>query len=282
MVLTREEEDTILKFVKEEPRTIQDVARRIDKSWLTADSYVDKIMEKTGLINIKKFREGTRGALKIVYWNYSESIENDDVRQNLFQSIKFGRAKTDFDPFEVYQFVQDEKKRVITEEYDEALESKKQELIPLLRSVENTLYCFSGNLSWVNMTEGSVKVADELRELFKRGVSVKVVCRVDIASLKNIDLLQKLCGEVGSGSVEIRHSFQPLRGFIFDDRQARFKDEKFVKTYKEGELKKNIRIFYDVFDEEWVDWLQKVFWELYRHSILSGKRMEQLSKILLS
>ncbi|MBR9678347.1 MAG: hypothetical protein GOU97_03605 [Nanoarchaeota archaeon] len=282
MVLSQDDEDKILVFVKGQPRTIQDIAIFIGKSWLTADSYVKKIKDKTGLINVKKFRGGTRGALKIVYWNYSESIENDDIRKNLFENIKFGKVKTDFDPFDVYQYAPDNKKKSFIEEYKEVLKSEKQGLIPLLRQVEKELYSFSGNISWINMVEKGKGVVDELRDLFERGVRVKVLCRVDVASLKNIDRLKKLCEEVGGGSVEVRHCRQPLRGFVFDDRMARFVDNKFVKDYKEGELRKNVRIFYDIFDEGWVDWLQKVFWELYRHSIPDKKRLEQLSKVMLS
>lgn len=282
MVLTQDDVDAILEFVKEEPRTIQDIARRVDRSWVTADSYVEKIIDKTGLISVKKFRKGTRGALKIVYWNYTESLKNDDIREKLFEGIKMGRVKTDFDPFDIYQYVPDENKTALIEEYKEVLKSEKQDLIPLLRSVESRLYVFSGNLSWINMTEKGKSIIDVLEALFERGVHVKVVCRVDYASLKNIDKLKKLCEKVGDGEVEVRHSRQPLRGFVFDDRLARFKDEKFVKNYKKGELRKNIRVFYDVKDEDWVDWLQKVFWELYRKSIPSEMRVEQLSKIMMS
>ena len=38
----------VVKFVKKEPRTIQEISKLINKSWVTTDSYIQKIKEQTG------------------------------------------------------------------------------------------------------------------------------------------------------------------------------------------------------------------------------------------
>lgn len=279
MVLTDREKKKILNFVKKEPRTIQDIAKLVDKCWVTADSYVKKIRDKTGLINIKKFRGGTRGALKIVYWNYAETVQNISLMKNLFERIRSGRRKRDFSPFDIYQFVKKEKKRAFTEEYDDPLVSKKQNITNFLRQTEKTLYCFSGNLSWTNMTENGKEIIDAIEYLCENNVAIKVLSRVDFTSLKNIDRIKKIDKKLGKDLIEIRHCRQPLRGFIIDDKVLRLKEIEKSDFYKRGELKKDIRVFYEIYDYEWIDWLQKVFWNLYRHSIPAERRIKQLEVI---
>ena len=56
-------------FVYSKPRSINEVAQHIGKNWRTADRYVEQISEEDGSISAKIFRGGTRGALKIVFWN---------------------------------------------------------------------------------------------------------------------------------------------------------------------------------------------------------------------
>lgn len=70
MKLGQEEINNITSFVKKEPRTINDVAKFIGKSWVTTNKYLEKIKNMTGLICIKTFRKGTQGALKLVYYNH--------------------------------------------------------------------------------------------------------------------------------------------------------------------------------------------------------------------
>lgn len=51
-----------------------------------------------------------------------------------------------------------------------------------------------------------------------------------------------------------------------------------LKDYKPGELNKNMRIFYEFYGAEWIGWMQKVFWSLYRFSIKYSGRIRQLKK----
>ena len=65
-MLTKQIKETIYEFVKDEPKTIQEIAQKISSSWVTAQRYIDKLSEE-GIIGSKTFRGGTKGALRIVY-----------------------------------------------------------------------------------------------------------------------------------------------------------------------------------------------------------------------
>ena len=74
MKLGDQEIQAVVDFVKQEPRTVQEISKLIGKSWVTADSYLKKIKGRTGLIEIKTFRKGSQGALKIVFYNHSDLV----------------------------------------------------------------------------------------------------------------------------------------------------------------------------------------------------------------
>ena len=52
------------------------------------------------------------------------------------------------------------------------------------------------------------------------------------------------------------------------------------KNYAKDELKQKLYILYYIYDEEWISWLQKVFWHLFRSSIDAKKRIEELKFII--
>lgn len=278
MALTPEESERIIAFVRQEPRTVLDVAHLLGKSWLTADSYVRQVKERTGLVSVKVFRPGSPGALKLVYYNHAESLTGDDVRQELYQQIKAGRRKQDFDFFEVFQFIPEQGKKALAEEYADEGSPSKLPLAPFLSRAEHTLSCFSGNMSFLPRKEGKKSITDVFAELLERKVRIRVLCRLNVATLANIARISHLLKRYPE-LIEIRHCYQPLRGYIVDDRVARFKSEETLQQYRAGELRKNTRVFYEITDTEWVGWLQKVFWNLYRTSIDYKAREEQLSRI---
>ena len=76
-------------FVFSKPRTIQEIAELIGKNWRTADSYVNKIAEE-GTIAVRTFRGGTKGALKIVYWNINP-VQISSFQERLMKQIEAGR-----------------------------------------------------------------------------------------------------------------------------------------------------------------------------------------------
>jgi hypothetical protein len=278
MVLTPQVSKRITDFVRKEPRTIQEIARHIGRSWVTADSYINKIQKNTGLINIKVFRQGTRGAIKVVFWSHSDSLAYDDLKADLFEKIKFGREKTDFDPLEIYQYVDKKQRRSFIEQYIDPLISTKQKIVNFLNSAKSELFCFSGNLSWINMREGNKKIIDVVKGLLERKVSIKILCRIDLASLNNINKISGMLKDYGK-LIELKHCFQPLRGFIIDDNAVRLKDIKERVKYKDGEIKGNFRTFYEILSPEWIEWMKKVFWNIYRTSTDYSQRMRVLEEI---
>jgi len=278
VVLKEPEQKKILEFVKKEPRTIQEISKIIKRSWVTTDSYVRDIKERTGLIDVKTFRAGSQAALKIAYYQNAESVASDDTRESIYNQIRNGRTKSEFDFLEVHQYVPDKMKRAFIEEYDDESVSADQQIFSFLRQARKTIFVFSGNLSFINMKEKGKPLLSIIEELLRSKVQFRILCRINIASISNVkkfDMLNKKY----PGLIEIHHCYQPLRGFIIDDKIARFKNEEQLKTYKSGELHKNSRIFYEIYDPEWVAWLQKVFWNMFKSSADHDRRMKEMSRI---
>lgn len=222
---------------------------------------------------MRAFREGTRGALKIVYWSNIEKISSTTFQERLFKKIEIGAQKTDFSPFDIYQYVDEPKKEIIIADLEK--EPKTENLNKFLRQTKKELFAFSGNLSWINKKN----VAEAIEELLEHNVTIKILSRVDIASIKNIQKILAIEEKVGKKLIEIRHCSQPLRGFILDDSTAQFNEEKKPEIYKPGELEKELLITYRIRDEEWVGWLQKIFWNLFRTSISAEKRLKDIEKM---
>jgi hypothetical protein len=273
MVLDSKLSKKITDFVYSKPRTVQEIAHCITKNWRTADRYVDKIAEETGVLSARTFREGTRGALKIVFWNNIEKIHSSQYQERLFKQIEFGRKKEDFSPLDIYQYVADSKKEILISDSDEKgklLEDFKEKI----GSAEKQVLFFSGNLSWMNLA-GSAKL---IESLIKRKVSMKVLARIDITTVESANELLAMNEAAGYDAIELRHCFQPLRGFIIDKRLASLKEVKDPKEVREFELKKKTFLFYRIYEDEWIEWLQKVFWNLFRTSLPAKERIKCLSE----
>jgi len=277
MSLNQEDINKVIKFVKQEPKTIQEISKILKRSWVTTDSYVQQIKERTGLINIKIFRKGTQGALKLVYYDYKESLVSEDLKEKLFNQIKNGTEKKDVDFFDIFQYIPDKKKKVIISELNKNKLSATPKLSSFLRQAERVIYCFSGNMSFINVKEGKTTIIKVFEELLKRKVMIKIICRVDLASINNISKVEHLLKKYPE-LIEIKNCAHPLRGFIIDENIGRFNNIKDIANYREGELNKDMRIFYEIYDEEWILWLQKIFWSLFRNSLDFNTRLKQFKK----
>lgn len=264
----------ISEFVYIKPRTIQEIANHIEKNWRTADAYVERIAKEQGIIAIRTFREGTRGALKIAFWNNIEKIHSSEFQERLFKRIENSKNKNDFSPFDIYQYVPENKRYAFLEEQTEYKITPKQNLVGALRSSERQLMIFSGNLSWVNAMQGKIKIMDIFEELAERNVSIKIICHVDLESIENINKMLEINHKLKKDIIEIRHAEQPFRAFVVDNKFARFKENR-------QNDKKNKYIFYEINDEEWVEWIQKVFWNMFRTSIKAEKRIKDIETIEL-
>jgi hypothetical protein len=268
----------ISDFVYLKPRSIQEIAFHIQKNWRTADSYVDRISKEQGILAIRTFREGTRGALKIVFWNNIEKIHSSDFQERLYKRIEIARDKKDFSPFDIYQYVDEKKRYAFLEKQSEYTITSKQNLVGELRKTEKQLLIFSGNLSWVNALQGKNRIIDIFEDLADNNVSIKVLCEVDLESMKNIQKMLEINNKIGKEMVEIRHCLQPFRAFVVDNSFVRFKEIKYA-DHRHQKKRMHTYIFYDIRAEDWVEWIQKVFWNLFRTSIRAEKRLKDIESI---
>jgi len=283
MVLNTEITKKICTFIKVKPRTIQEISELIKKNWRTAERYVEKIEQETGSISTRVFREGTRGALKIVYWNSIEEIRSTSAQAELFDSLIKAKRKVDFSPFDIYQYVSSKKRRAYAEDISkintEVEISQEQDLVGFLRQASNQVFIFSGNLSFINCKQGEVKIIDILRELAKRNISIKIISRVAIVGVDNVKKLLAINKEVGKDIIEIKHRYQPLRAIIVDDKAVKLREVKDPEYYPTIELSKKIEVFYDIYDKEWVEWLHKVFWKMFSSAMPAEKRIKEIESI---
>jgi len=112
----------------------------------------------------------------------------------------------------------------------------------------------------------------------KKGISIKILSRVDLDGIDNIERALSLNKKYGKELVEIRHDEHPLRAVIIDNKMIRMKEVK-EPTGKINELNKRVFIYYNIKEKEWVEWLAKIFWKKWSNSIIAEKRLEELHKI---
>lgn len=272
-MLDKTTETQVLEFVRQKPRTIQEIALLLDKNWRTANRYVEQIALEGGQIAVRTFREGSPGALKLAYWNALEPGKGSAYQERLLQKIISGTRKEDFSPFDIYQFVAP----THCEAYLSLTEHSAHPSIKyddLLLKAQHQLLFFSGNLSWIELGQNMKKT---LQQLAKRKVMIKILTRVDITSQKNTQEMLSLNQHAGWDCIEIRHCEQPLRAVIIDDHYTSIKEV--LNPQYIRELKKKTFLFYKIRDPEWVNWLQKVFWHLWNQSIDASRRLEALKTL---
>ncbi|MFH1503226.1 MAG: hypothetical protein ABIE36_01050 [Candidatus Diapherotrites archaeon] len=259
-------------FVYTKPRSIQEISEYIKKNWRTVDRYINEIKENFGTIDTRTFREGTRGALKLVYWSSRERVSSSSIQKVLEKEIYEGKTKYDFSPFDIFQNIKDQNKNAVV-----GYEEKKYWINDVVENIKNTkkqLLLFSGNLSLINFKE----VFEAIEEIVKKDINIKIISRVDLAGKENIEKMLSLNFKYGKELIEIRHKEQPVRGFISDGKIIKIKEVK-DPTNKENELKTEAVIFYTLKDKEWAEWLSKIFWKMFSSSIDANKRIDELSKL---
>jgi hypothetical protein len=278
-MLKNDEIKKIEDFVYAKPRSIQEIAEHIKKNWRTADRYIEEIKKNFGTLEVRVFREGTRGALKIVYWASIEKLSNTIFQEQLEADILKFHKKEDFRPFDIFQYVQDKDKYVwIKRGKDESDAGRLDEFKELLLRAKKQILFFSGNLSFVNFEDKKIKLFDVLEELIKRGISIKVVCRVDFAARENVEKLLALNFKYGKELVEVHYREQPLRATIIDSEIINLKEIE-EPTGRKNELTEKTFIFYTIKNKEWTEWLSRIFWKMYSSSIDSKKRLDEMKKI---
>jgi len=262
-------------FVYQKPRTIQEIGLLINKNWRTANSYIKKISEEQGTISVRTFREGTRGALKIVFWNNIENIHSSELQEKLFRKIESSKRKTDFSPSEIYQFVEKKNKALkIMNEKEYTSKKNFEDFTNLLKSATSQILFFSGNLTFSNFESHDIKIRKIIEDLSKNNVRSKILTRVELPGLQNIKNVLGINNRIGKKMIEIRHSLQPLRTTIIDNKVAVFKETFYPSNYEKDELDETKFLLYYIYDPEWIEWLKKVFFNFYRISVDAEKRIE--------
>lgn len=264
-------------FVYQKPRTVQEIAQALRVNWRTADRYIERIASDEGTIAVRTFREGTRGALKVVFWNNVERMHASEAQEWLFRRIEAGRRKSDFSPFDIYQFVDAKKKKlVVLNDKEYASNANFKSFANTLRSAESQILFFSGNLTFSNYKSHDTEIRQIVEELAREKVSSKILARVEMPGLENVMNVLSINKRVGWNAVEIRHCFHPLRVTIIDNKLAVMKESWYPKNYEPGELKETLHHLYYIYDEEWIEWLQKIFWNFFRNSVDAAVRIKDM------
>jgi len=278
-MLNNQEIKKIEDFIRAKPRSIQEIASHINKNWRTADRYIEEIKKNFGTLETRVFREGTRGALKIVYFANIEKISNSIFQEELESKIFLSHKKEDFRSFDIFQFVQDKDKQVWTKNgKDESDAGRLKEFSELMLKAKKQILFFSGNLSFINFDDKKTNIFKTLEELIKKNISIKVICRVDLSGKENVEKLLSLNFKHGKELIEIHHREQPLRATIIDNELINLKEIE-EPTRRKNETSEKTFIFYTIKNKEWIEWLSKIFWKMFNSSIDSKKRLEEINKI---
>lgn len=265
-MLTKSLRDEIEQFVRQKPRTVQEIAQSINKNWRTADRYIEQISSEYGTVGVRVFREGSRGALKIVYSNSLDAIKGSTYQERLKQIVIASKNKSDFSPLDIYQFVAPEKREAI-----EMKNIEEDNFETILKKAQNSILFFSGNLSGL---ADNKRAYAQMEAKIKQGIAIKILTRVDLASQKMVHELLQFNKRVGKDVVTIRHCQQPIRSSIIDDEIVTFKETILIPSKKEERI-----IIYRITDKEWITWSQRIFWHLWEQSVDAQTRIDALMSL---
>jgi len=267
-------------FVYSRPRSVDEIAKHINKNWRTADRYISEIEKNFGTISTRVFREGTRGALKIVFWSSVEKVSHSVFQQIIEKDILSAKRKYHFSPFDIFQYVNNKNKEAYIEKNAAQKERNLSHYAKFIKAAEKQVIIFSGNLSFINERKKEFDFLEIFEELVKKSVQIKVICRVDLAGKDNVEKLLYLNFKHGKEMIEIRHHEQPLRGAIIDNKTMRLKEVNipFDKSSK-SESSNVADVVYFIKDKEWADWLSKIFWKMFSSSIEASVRLKEMQKI---
>jgi hypothetical protein len=277
-MLTNEEIKKIEDFVYAKPRSVQEIAEHLQISWRTADRHIEEIEKNFGTITTRVFREGTRGALKIVYWASVEKISSSVFQQELEKEIISAKKKEDFSAFDIFQHIENKNKKVKIENSKFEEETDLEDFAEQICQAKKQVLIFSGNLSFINLKNKNTDMLKVIDSLVKRNISIKILCRVDIAGKENIEKILALNYKNGKEMIEIRHREHPIRANVMDSQFFRIKEIK-EPTGRQKELDKKLFIFYTIRDKDWTEWLSRIFWKMFSQSIGADKRLEELKKL---
>src|SRR3989339_25776 len=185
--------EKIESFVEIKPRSVQEIAQELNKNWRTVDRYINQIKEDFGTIETRIFREGTRGALKIVYFANPEKISSTVFQERLEKEILLRRTKEEFSAFDIFQYVQDNRKEVFLKKAEDEKGTRDlDKFFKILLNAQKQVLFFSGNLSFLNIKNNNQSFFDIIEKLVEKDIKIKVLCRVDVVGRQNIEKLLSL------------------------------------------------------------------------------------------
>ena len=201
----------------------------------------------------------------------------ESVQERLLRDIHNGTRKRDFSPFDIYQFIDSDKKEAFLEEQEDEAKTVSQDVIGLLLSAKNEILIFAGNLTWSNVSQGGISLLDVMKDLANKGVKIRIICGVHLPAVENVEKLMEL-NKTLKNKIELRHSFQPLRAIIVDEKIARIKEIKNPSDYEHKKTKKTF-IFYTIYDPVWIKWLKSVFHSYFDSGDYAEARIRELKSI---
>ncbi|HKZ49434.1 MAG TPA: hypothetical protein VJ110_00305 [Candidatus Nanoarchaeia archaeon] len=270
----------INEFVHQKPRTVQEISILLRVNWRTADRYVENIEKDEGTISTRTFREGTRGALKVVFWNHFEKLAANEAQEHLLRQIESGRRKDDFSPSEIFQFVDKNRGKVVKmQEHEYNSYKNLKNFLDHLKGAKQQVLFFSGNLTWSKLADHDKEILEVLEGLAKKKVSSKVLTRVELAGIDSLKNILAINSRAGWDAVEVRHKYQPLRCTIIDNSVAVLKEVLEPEKYAPNELKEKTYLLYYIYDQEWIEFLQRAFWHLYKPAVSAKRRLEVMKPV---
>ncbi|MGB9635288.1 MAG: hypothetical protein ACP5KJ_03685 [Candidatus Micrarchaeia archaeon] len=262
--------EQIKQILSQRPHSVAEIANSLGVSWKTADKYLDELCKTDGAISTHVFKNGLRGGLKIAFLNASAK-DSGKLMKFLRRRIMNAREKTDFSPFEIYQYVDEKMKKAFWEAEETAfLEHGSEDINNLLLITRERYLSFSGDFSWIQHRQGGKHVLKTIQMLAEKGIRIQMLGRIDMKSIKGVEQLFSINERLGMDAIDIRHIEQPLRGAIVDDQQVRL-----VEALKSLEK----TIYYEIRDPVWIKFVKDIFFEFYAVSVPAMKRAEELRKL---
>ncbi|MGV8087079.1 MAG: hypothetical protein ACP5N1_05610 [Candidatus Woesearchaeota archaeon] len=269
----------IESFVHKQPRSMDEISKHIGKNWRTADRYVTNIIKDHGTLAVKTFRPGSRGSLKVVFWNNPEKTSKHLFQEELEEEIMLAKTKDGFSQFDIYQYVPENNKSASIEPASNENHTDLIQVADILKNTKKQLLIFSGNISFINFYNKQIQLYGIVEELVKNNVSIKIICRVDLVSKDNVEKILSLNFKHGKKLIEIHHREHSLRCMISDNKIIRMKEVK-EPTGKINELDKKVFIFYTIKDKEWAEWMSRIFWKMFNVTVDATHRLKELRSIM--
>jgi len=153
-----------------------------------------------------------------------------------------------------------------------------QSLAPYFESAEKEISIFAGNLSFIHLKHNKKTIFDHIKKCVNKKIHIKIITDINLVDLDNIEKCLSINAGLKEPLLKIRHGITPLRAYIFDNTIVKL-GEIMAEFRKQGQIKEIIAVYYEIREEAWIEWVQKLFWKKFQNSIPSRKRIDDLRTI---